>query len=95
MDTDVSSAFHIHNVSGTSYTVFGEHVSGLYLNNATTGPTTVDNSTNPSVIDYSYLHTITDNKVGYTKHQIKTANNARQLYHMMGRPITIDDAIRN
>jgi hypothetical protein len=89
MDTDLQPAFHVHTADGSGYTIFAEHVSGLYLHDACTRisyPTTVAKTTSPSIIGYSYLQTVATNKLSYTKRQIDTADKARELYRKIGHP---------
>ena len=82
MDTADQPAFHVHKADGTGTTVFAEHESGLYLHD-TSIP--ADNAS-PVVIAYSHLQTVAGNKEGFTRRQIELADEARKLYHMMGRP---------
>jgi hypothetical protein len=83
MDTDVSPAFHVHKLDGSGTTIFSEHPSGLYLHD-TMSPTT--NHSNSTIVAYSCLQTVADNKVSFTARQVTAADNARRLYRQLGRP---------
>jgi hypothetical protein len=82
MDTAQEPAFHVHKANGTGTTVFYKHLSKLYLHDASVGM----NNSSANVTGYVCLQTIAENKEKFTKRQIDAANEARKLYHMMGRP---------
>ena len=77
------AAFHVHKADGSGSTVFSEHESGLYLHDTQSPPNPTPSST---VTGYSYLQTAANNKKMFTRRQVNAADEARKLYHMMGRP---------
>ena len=83
LDTADQPAFHVHKADGTGSTVFAEHESGLYLHDASVAAT---NATSSSIVAYSHLQTVAENKKAFTRRQIESADEARKLYRMMGRP---------
>lgn len=88
LDTAIAPTFKVHHVDGISTTEFIEHASGLYLFDASVkNDKKVDlKSSSPSIIAYSCLQTVANNKANYTARQIKAADAARALYRLVGRP---------
>ena len=88
MDTDVAPVFHVHKLDGSGTTPFTEHCSGLYLyDTLSIHPTpTVDNHSNGPIVAYSCLQTVADNKSKFTARQVASADAARKLYRLLGRP---------
>ena len=87
MDTADSPAFHVHKLDGSGTTVFAEHASGLYLYDASAPvPHVANSSSEAPVIAYSYLQTVAHNKTKFTARQIESADAARKLYRLLGRP---------
>jgi hypothetical protein len=85
MDTSQQPAFLVHKQDGTGTTVFAEHESGLYLWDGSTQYNTQSN-TSSTVIAYTLLQTVAENKKKFTKRQVELADESRKLYHMLGRP---------
>jgi Reverse transcriptase (RNA-dependent DNA polymerase) len=86
MDTDQLPAFHVHKRDGSGTTLFVEHESGLYLYDASVSTQPVDKHSNASIVAYSCLQTVADNKAKFTARQVESADAARKLYRLLGRP---------
>ena len=87
MDSDVSPAFQVHKLDGSGTTIFAEHPSGLYLYDASSNSSPpIANHSNATVIAYSCLQTVVDNKSKFTARQVAAADDARKLYCLLGRP---------
>jgi Reverse transcriptase (RNA-dependent DNA polymerase) len=86
MDSAQLPAFQVHKPDGSGATLFVEHESGLYLYDASVPVVPVTNSINASIVSYSCLQTVAENKLKFTARQIESADAARKLYRLMGRP---------
>jgi hypothetical protein len=84
LDTAHSPTFHVHRLDGTGTTEFKEHPSGLYLHD--TSLHIVNNDSITPVTAHSCLQTVANNKTKFTVWQIESADAARKLYRMLGRP---------
>lgn len=84
MDSDEQPAFPFHKADRTGVTTFTEHPSRLYLHDLSIQTATPDDDAIMNA--YLCLNTVSNNKSKYTKHQVQAADDARKLYHMLGRP---------
>jgi hypothetical protein len=77
MDTSQQAAFLVHKQDGTGTTVFAEHESGLYLWDGSAQNNTQSN-TSSTVIAYTLLQTVAENKKKFTKRQVELADESRK-----------------
>jgi hypothetical protein len=77
MDTANEPALHVHRLDGSVMT-FTEHPSGLYVYKG--------NPTNASVAGYTMISTVARQKELFSRREVASADQARDLYHKLGRP---------
>jgi hypothetical protein len=77
MDTKTEAAIIVHKHNGDKMK-FRESRSGLYYYDA--------KPTNKQSKDYSFLNSVNKNKSLYTRRQLKSADLAKRVYELVGRP---------
>ena len=80
LDTATEVAFLVHLPNDTVLR-FVEHTNGLYLLLPSANP-----PTKTTCYSYSCVSTIADNRTVFTRRELEGADQARQLYHTIGRP---------
>ena len=83
MDTDKEPCINVHRKDGTIMK-FQQYGSGLYYYDASVNKRT--NNTNEDVSTYCFVETVANNKKLFTRRELESAEQARQLYIKLGRP---------
>jgi hypothetical protein len=77
MDTSTEAALVVHRANGTQMK-FVEHSSGLYVYKP--------NVTSENVIGYTMVSTVAQQKRMFSRREVKSADDARDLYRRLGGP---------
>ena len=82
MDSADEPAMLVHSLDG-SVMKFLEHPSGLYVFSG-------NDDTNDNVTGYTMLSTVTEQKKLFSRQEIQSADAARDLYRIIGRPAEVE-----